>query len=99
MQIRRESGVPASPPFIGINELVFNEATGEFLAKLDDGRTVALNYPPADVPVGSGEARGADAVDFQRTRNAPDQVAAGARSMLLGGKSNRATFLRCEKRG
>ncbi len=42
MQIRRQSGVPSGPPFIGINELVFNEATGELLAKLDDGRADQL---------------------------------------------------------
>ena len=47
-----------------------------------DGRALQLDD--------SGDARGASAVDLQRTRSASSQVAAGANAAILAGENNRA---------
>ena len=63
MTIRRESVVPAGAPFVGVDQLLYNEADGGLYVKLPDGQVRRVNVPPSDARVGAGDARGADAVD------------------------------------
>ncbi|MCZ6711255.1 MAG: hypothetical protein O7B25_12920 [Gammaproteobacteria bacterium] len=91
MTIRRESAAPAGAPFVGVNQLLYNEADGGLYVKLPDGQVRRVNVPPSDARVSSGDARGADAVDFQYTRDRVDQVASGARASIPGGRRNRAS--------
>ncbi len=88
MTLRRESAVPASAPYVGVDQLLYNEADGGLYVKLPDGQVRRVNVPPSDARVSAGDARGADAVDFQYTRVVPEQVASGARSAIVGGASN-----------
>ncbi len=90
MTIRRESAPPAGAPFVGVNQLLYNEADGGLYVKLPDGTVRKVNTPPSDARVLSGDARGAGALDLQYTRSNVNQVASGLWSMILGGKDNRA---------
>ncbi len=91
MTLRRESAVPASAPYVGVDQLLYNEADGGLYVKLPDGQVRRVNVPPSDARVSAGDARGTDAVDFQYTRDRVDQVASGARSAIPGGRRNRAS--------
>ncbi len=91
MTLRRESAVPASAPYVGVDQLLYNEADGGLYVKLPDGQVRRVNVPPSDARVSAGDARGTDAVDFQYTRDRVDQVASGARAAIPGGRRNRAS--------
>ncbi len=80
--------MPTSAPYVGVDQLLYNEDYGGLYVKLPDGQVRRVNVPPSDARVSAGDARGADAVDFQYTRAVPEQVAAGARSAIVGGASN-----------
>lgn len=64
---------------------LFKRADGQIIFSPDSG-----DAGSAGIQIGTdGDARGTDAVDFQTSRTAANQVAAGNRSFIAGGSGNR----------
>lgn len=58
--------------------------------RVDNQQTLQLNTNFSLQRDAGGNPRGADAVDLQRLRSAPDQVASGIASVISGGQNNRS---------
>jgi len=94
MTIRRESAAPAGAPFVGVNQLLYNEADGGLYVKLPDGQVRRVNVPPSDARVNAGDDRGVNAVDLQYVRESADQVASGVQSFIAAGENNKTPGVR-----
>lgn len=75
----------------------FNQQTNQILATgtnlpliLTPAGSGAIQAQAADAGIGGGNARGANAVDWQTTRSAANQVASGSNAVLGGGNGNLA---------
>ena len=57
----------------------------------NSGGQISLQAQPTDSTATGGNARGANAVDWQTARSAASQVASGANSVVVGGRLNTAS--------